>query len=323
LASDGSWTPEEGLDPDADPTFGAGPDEGLGVGGLSAALGRASSWPAPQVAAGVVLASRPGGPVAQVLQAGAHQIAQPWASVSKVLVALAVLVAVEEGTLDLDEPAGPPGATIRHLLAHASGLAPDERRVLAPPGRRRIYSNAGYEILAEALAARSGIPFDAYLAEGVLWPLSMQGTVLPPGASPASGVVGPLDDLLRLTAELLTPRLIDPGTLAEATAVAYPGLAGVVPGIGFFDPCDWGLGLEIRDDKVPHWTGTQASPRTFGHFGRSGSFLWVDPEVGCGCCGLTGRSFGPWALAVWPPFADAVLAAVAEARSLGRLASSG
>jgi CubicO group peptidase (beta-lactamase class C family) len=46
------------------------------------------------------------------------------------------------------------------------------------------------------------------------------------------------------------------------------------------DPNDWGLGFELRDTKEPHWTGTRNSPRTYGHFGGSGSFLWLDPEPG-------------------------------------------
>jgi CubicO group peptidase (beta-lactamase class C family) len=45
-----------------------------------------------------------------------------WASITKPVVALATLVAAEEGVVDLDEEAGPPGSTVRHLLAHASGL---------------------------------------------------------------------------------------------------------------------------------------------------------------------------------------------------------
>ena len=61
---------------------------------------------------------------------------------TKLLTGLATLVAVEEGTVDLDEPAGPPGSTLRHLLAHASGLPPDDGPPLMAPGRRRIYSNA-------------------------------------------------------------------------------------------------------------------------------------------------------------------------------------
>ena len=43
-------------------------------------------------------------------------------------------------------------------------------------------------------------------------------------------------------------------------------------------PNDWGLGFEISDDKSPHWTGSANSGRTYGHFGQSGTFIWVDPE---------------------------------------------
>ncbi|MEX1172477.1 MAG: serine hydrolase, partial [Chloroflexota bacterium] len=48
-----------------------------------------------------------------------------WASITKLVTGLAVLTAVDDGTITLDEaapPPGPPGATVRHLLAHASGL---------------------------------------------------------------------------------------------------------------------------------------------------------------------------------------------------------
>ncbi|MCA1657531.1 MAG: hypothetical protein LC713_07480, partial [Actinobacteria bacterium] len=92
-----------------------------------------------------------------------------------------------------------------------------------------------------------------------------------------------------------------------ATTVCFPGLAGVLPGIGRFEPLDWGLGFEIRDGKSPHWTGRENSPATFGHFGASGSFLWVDPQAGCACAALSGRDFGSWALTAWPAFADQVL----------------
>ena len=62
----------------------------------------------------------------------------------------------------------------------------------------------------------------------------------------------------------------------------FPGLVGVLPDVGRMDPNDWGLGVELRDAKTPHWTGARNSPRTFGHFGGSGTFLWVDPERGRG-----------------------------------------
>jgi CubicO group peptidase (beta-lactamase class C family) len=227
------------------------------------------------------------------------------ASVSKLLVGLAALVATEEGAIELDEPAGPDGSTVRHLLAHASGLALDSDRVLAAPGERRIYSNAGIERFAEHLAARTGIAFGDYLHQAVVEPLGMRDTKL--RGSPAHDVVSTVADLLRFGRELLRPRLVAAETLAAATRAHFPDLAGVVPGLGRFNPNPWGLTFELRDGKQPHWTGTGNSARTFGHFGGSGTFLWVDPDAGLACVALTGREFGPWALQAWPPFSDTVL----------------
>ena len=230
-----------------------------------------------------------------------------WASVTKLCTALAVLVAVEEGTVALSDEAGPPGSTVAHLLAHASGLGPDRREAIAPPGTRRIYSNAGFEVLGDLLAQRAGMPAGRYVAEAVFVPLGMTGAQLAPGASPAHGAEGTLSDLLALGAELLAPRVVARETLDKATAVAFPRLSGVLPGFGRQDPNDWGLGFEIRGAKHPHWTGTRNSPATFGHFGRSGSFLWVDPGVQVACAVLCDREFGPWAAEAWPAFSDAVL----------------
>jgi CubicO group peptidase (beta-lactamase class C family) len=228
----------------------------------------------------------------------------PWASVTKLLTALAVLVAVDRGTVRLVEPAGPAGSTLRHLLAHASGIAPDEDLVLSPPGRRRIYSNRGFELLAARVSERTGQPFTDFLHASVLTPLGMSGTTLV--GSPASGARGPIGDLAALGRELLTPTLV-PGLMAEATTVAFPGLAGVLPGFGRQERNDWGLGFEIRDGKSPHWTGRDNSAETFGHFGQSGSFLWVDPVAGIACACLTDRAFGDWAARCWPELSDAVL----------------
>lgn len=272
----------------------------------SHSLGGVARWPVGSAAAGVVRWTSDGD-VVVAEQTGAVDAPFAWASVTKLLVALAVLVAVEEGTLSLDDAAGPPGSTVRHLLAHASGLGPDDGQPLSAPGRRRIYSNVGYELLAQLVSQSSGMPFSDYLRTGVVLPLHMTATELPPGSSPASGARGPLGDLLKLGAELLAPRLVAATTVASATSVAFPGLAGVLPGFGRFDPCDWGLGFEIRDAKTPHWTGTRNSPETFGHFGQSGSFLWVDPVARVACAALCDRDFGPWARTAWPALADAVM----------------
>jgi CubicO group peptidase (beta-lactamase class C family) len=222
----------------------------------------------------------------------------PWASVTKPATAVCVLVAAEEGILDLDEPAGPPGSTVRHLLAHASGLPFEGELPFTRPGMRRVYSNAGFDVLGEVVAERAGMPFADYFE--AVWGFPLAG-------SPGAGVEGSLAQLLVVAHELLEPTRLARETLDEATTVQFPGLAGVVPGFGKQDPNDWGLGFELRDAKSPHWTGANNSPRTFGHFGRSGGFLWVDPDAGLALACLTDLEFGEWAREAWPRLADAVL----------------
>jgi CubicO group peptidase (beta-lactamase class C family) len=279
------------------------------------ALQAIAGWPVAHGAAAVVVAE-PGTGVPVVMgQEGDAERSGPWASVTKLASTLAVLVAVEEGILRLDDPAGPSGSTVAHLLAHASGLGPEGDQVLAPPGRRRIYSNAGFEVLGRTVAEAAGLDFAEYLEEAVLHPVGMAGARLEPGGSPAWGMTGRLHDLVALARELLVPAVIHPDTLRRATAVAFPGLAGVLPGFGRQDPCDWGLGFELRDAKRPHWTGTANSPATFGHFGRDGSFLWVDPAARVALAAQTDRAFGPWAARAWPELADRVLAELAADRA--------
>src|SRR5439155_616351 len=149
------------------------------------ALAQVDGWGAGAVAVAVLR----GGDV--IAERGPRDREFRWASITKPAVALATLVAAEEGVVDLDEPAGPEGSAVRHLLA-----------------------------------------------------------------------------------------LVAPETLAEMTSVQFAGLNGVLPDVGRFDPNDWGLGVELRDSKQPHWTGTCNSEQTFGHFGGSGTFLWIDPAVG-------------------------------------------
>ena len=106
---------------------------------------------------------------------------------------------------------------------------------------------------------------------------------------------------------MLAPTLVTRETVDEATSVQFPGLAGVLPGWGRMDPNDWGLAFELRDHKSPHWTSAQSSPRTFGHFGAAGTFLWVDPDAGLACGVLMDKDFGDWAIEAWPRFNDLVV----------------
>ena len=263
------------------------------------ALRQVEDWPVGMAAVGVTEAT------AEVGSTGDKAATFPWASVTKLVTALATLVAAEEGVVELDGPAGPPGSTVRHLLAHASGLPPEGEIPIAQPATRRIYSNAGFDVLARVVGEHAEMPFADYLRQAVLEPLELTASL---DGSPASGIIGTLDDLLAIGHELLAPTLIAPETLAEATEVAFPGLTGVLPGFGRMDPNDWGLGFELHDAKRPHWTGERNSPGTFGHFGQSGSFLWVDPQAGVACACLSDRDFGDWAKEAWPRLSNTVLA---------------
>jgi CubicO group peptidase (beta-lactamase class C family) len=257
------------------------------------ALRQVDGWPCDGVAVGVT-----GSVEASYGDTGRRF---PWASVTKLATAVAMLVAVEEGLVDLDEPAGPEGSTFRHLLAHASGLPFDPGPPISRPGQRRIYSNYGFDVAAALVEERAEMPFAAYFGE--VW----QGTTAQLAGDAGSGAVGTLPDLLALAQELQAPARLAQETLDEARSVQFPGLVGVLPGFGRQEPNDWGLGLELRDSKAPHWTGSRNSPATFGHFGRSGTFLWVDPDARIALACLTDLAFGDWAAEAWPRLADSVL----------------
>lgn len=256
-------------------------------------------WPVPQAAVAVFESGE------LVASVGDTDWVTRLASISKLLVAYAGLIAVEEKTIELDQPAGPEGATIRHLLAHAAGYAFESTDLIADVESKRIYSNAGIEVFADTLATAAGMSFGEYLTEAVFAPLGMTSSKL--RGSPAHAVHSSLSDLAAFVAELHSPRLVHPSTLEEATSIQFPGLSGVLPGVGRFDPNPWGLGFEIKGTKTGHWAGELTSERTYGHFGGAGTFLWVDPAHGISAAGLTNREFGPWALEAWPRFSDEVV----------------
>ncbi|MDQ1179762.1 serine hydrolase [Rhodococcus sp. SORGH_AS_0301] len=273
------------------------------TGNASEILSSLTDWPVPAVSAAVIT----DGPDVAARHGDRDRV-QELASVTKLLVAYAALVAVEEGAVELDEAAGPEGSTVRHLLAHTSGVAFDDRWPTTAPGTKRIYSSAGFEILAEHVTERSGIEFGEYLSAAVLEPLGMTSTEL--HGSAGHGARSNLRDMEAFAAELLAPTLVSGQTVDEATSVQFEGLGGILPGYGSQRPNDWGLGFELRDHKSPHWTGETNSARTFGHFGQSGTFLWVDPEARVSCVVLADRAFGDWAKPLWTALGDTVLAGV-------------
>ncbi|MEZ5374700.1 MAG: serine hydrolase domain-containing protein [Microthrixaceae bacterium] len=165
--------------------------------------------------------------------------------------------------------------------------------------------NTGMELAADHLARASGLSIATYLHEGVCEPLNLSATRLE--ASPAWGARSTASDLIRFGRELLEPRLFARSTIDRVTGVAFDGLDGVLPGYGRQSPNPWGLGVEVRGHKSPHWTGAGNSPATYGHFGRSGTFLWVDPVAGRTAVFLGDRDFDRWAIDAWPIVGDAAL----------------
>ncbi|MEO7079650.1 MAG: serine hydrolase domain-containing protein, partial [Rhodococcus sp. (in: high G+C Gram-positive bacteria)] len=178
-------------------------------------------------------------------------------------------------------------------------------KVQAAPGTKRIYSSVGFELLAALIESESGIAFDDYLAEAVFAPLGMTASTLDGPAG--HGARSTVRDLLAFASELLSPTLLSESTFASAVSVQFDGLNGILPGYGSQRPNDWGLGFELRDGKEPHWTGRRNSTRTFGHFGQSGTFLWVDPDAGLATVVLTDLAFGEWAKPLWTELSDEVL----------------
>ncbi|MDT5150458.1 MAG: hypothetical protein QOI01_2191 [Mycobacterium sp.] len=266
------------------------------------ALELMTDWPVPSAAAAVI------GPSGVLAEFGDTGRRFALASVTKPLVARAVQVAVEEGVVELDTPAGPPGSTVRHLLAHTSGLSMRSPDVIAAPGQRRIYSNEGFGVLARVVQRASEIEFDRYLTEAVFEPLGMGSSSLLGGADAAGfGGESTVADLALFVGDLLRPVLVSQQMHDDAVSVQFPGLSGILPGFGAQRPNDWGLGFEIRDGKSPHWTGSANSARTFGHFGQSGTFIWTDPTADLALVVLSDRDFGDWAHTVWPTLSDGVL----------------
>lgn len=258
-----------------------------------------NAWPVENLAVAVV------GPGDRTRLEGDVDRVFELASITKLLTAMAVLVAHEEETIGLDEPIDESGATTADLLAHSAGIAPDRPTRMSEPQRRRIYSTAGYEIAAELVEKGAAMPFGDYLREAVLRPLGMHTTTL--DGSAGAGARSSVRDLLPLLDAWRNPVLIHDSTLRRATTPHCPELDGILPGYGQQRPNLWGLGPEIRGDKAPHWTAPGNAPSTYGHFGRTGTMTWIDSVADLAVVALSDRSFGSWAVDAWPRFSAEVL----------------
>lgn len=267
-------------------------------------LQKIEQWPVSEAAAAVLQSDR------HIATVGDVEHRFELASVSKLLTAYAVLIAAEEGAFDIDDRVPdsvaaafdtPP--TIRELLAHAGGVGFQEPKPEKPAQERRIYSSAGYEMLADTIAETTGIPFVEYADEALNKPLGMSVDF---GGSAGHGFSASVQDLIAFAKEILSPRLLSQQGLHEAMSVQFPALDGIVPGYGRQQPCPWGLGFERfgvdNSIKHPHWLGEDMPAGTAGHFGQAGTFLWVEKDSGVAAIVLTDEPFGDWAKQRWAEF---------------------
>jgi CubicO group peptidase (beta-lactamase class C family) len=256
------------------------------------------------------------------------------ASLTKPLTAAACLCAVEEELLDLDGEVRD-GFTLRHLLSHCSGLPADaddlDARPLEPPGSYRRYSNAGYALAARLVEDRAEMPFREYLRSAVLEPLELDASlglapedagrtavVRQPGiwkdgqqffnstafraaALAESGGFATATGYARFLSCLLdggrarAGALLARETVDEMLETQFGELPGGVEAVTLWDACPWGLGLDVRGTRQPHWTGDSLTPTANTHFGSSGTLAWIDRERGLGLVVLASRgSYSGW-----------------------------
>lgn len=210
----------------------------------------------------------------------------------------------------------------------------------AVPQTRVEYSNTGYGLLAIIVERVTGRPFNEMVAELVFEPLGIEGylgtepprrpgrvlgtlgthegTALEPYNSrfwrsvlfPWGGLVTTVGGALALVRAFMgePAGFLPPALLAEATRDQTDGLPGRMIGIGRWPHNVWGLGPELKGEKVRHWTPAEASPGSFGHAGASGCLAWADPAAGVAWAILGPRTLDGWSK-YWPAIGAAVLAA--------------
>jgi len=238
------------------------------------------------------------GGVCEVFRYGPTAERRSWASVSKSVASIEFALAFERDPHLGEAPAGPQGATLAHLLSHSSGLGFEEGAPTSPVGTRRVYSNLGIDL---AVHFMSGEDPKTKWERDIFRPLGLSANL---EGRPSSGVIGTAEDLAQVATEWLSPRLMTETGRDIVRSVRLPDLSGVVPGYGRFEPCWWGLGVEIRGEKN-HWMGDWPSS-SFGHFGQSGAFLLVNIEEGIALVATSSIEFGPWATELWGPLTSAV-----------------
>jgi CubicO group peptidase (beta-lactamase class C family) len=254
-------------------------------------------WPGTPA---VVLLSLKDGLVRRIAEAGDLDEVRPWASISKMVVSLAIGVESDWELNRFETPLGPPGSTLSNLLSHSSGLGLEASDPIVPVGTQRIYSNYGIDLAVDSVIGENTA--DNWLQQRIFQPFGMTTSKLVDRA--AMGVVGSTNDLARFAVAWLRPDALAKETRNRLITPYAPQLNGFVPGFGKFSPCPWGLGPEVRGDKQ-HWMGDWPTA-SFGHFGKSGAMLLLNADEQIGLVATSTEPFARWATKLWPTWTSAM-----------------
>ncbi|UJP09867.1 beta-lactamase family protein [Microbacterium sp. KUDC0406] len=235
---------------------------------------------------------------------GDPQTVMPLASVTKLLTAWGAFVAIERGLIDLDEHAGPEGATVLNLLDHTSGLPMEGDEPQRPPGERRIYSNAGIDALAAHVTDADGSALrrlDAARGHASAWHGAHRRQ------RPAFGRRPLLD---QRPADL---RARGAAPDADPRCAARPGTHGVAPGparcrarLRRVRGLPVGPRIRAQGRQESALAGRLVPPETAGHFGALGSFLFIDRSRGLAAAFLSGVPFDDEHKRIWPPLTEEI-----------------
>ena len=173
---------------------------------------------------------------------------------------------------------------------------------IARPGTRRIYSNYGFEVAAALVAERAEMPFAEYFA--ATW----AGTAIAArGLRRLGGVGDGRRSRSSLPASCRRRGGSRPRRSPRRRRCSSPASSGCCPGSDGRTRTTGGSASSCATASHPTGRARATRRATFGHFGRSGTFLWVDPEAGLALGCLTDLAFGDWAADAWPRLSDAVV----------------
>lgn len=212
------------------------------------------------------------------------------ASLTKVVATTsAAMLLNQRGLLDLDTPLGellpgfvvgrPPGSgarlvTVRHLLAHSSGLpgyaelyktaatpaalfrACLELPLEAAPGVRAEYSDPGFILLGKALEVLVRDTLDAWIGREIFQPLALAGTRYNPTISMKSSIP-PTEDDTKFRRRVIQGEVQDENASVLKGVSGHAGLFSTVPDLLRFSAAILAPGLAPAEQNTPHLFAAQ------------------------------------------------------------------